>query len=44
MTYYVIALFIACLTFAINIACCIIDFQDFKKLKKRVKALEDKNK
>lgn len=46
MTYtiYVIALGITFIGFMVNVVCCLIDFQDFKKLKKRVKALEEKNK
>lgn len=44
MTYtiYVIALTITFIGFVINIACCIADFKEFKKLKKRVSALEYK--
>ena len=44
MTYtiYVIALLITLTGFLFNVVCCCIDFQTYKKLQKRVKALEDK--
>lgn len=46
MTYtiYVIALSITFIGFLVNIVCCIKDFQTYKKLEQRVKALEEDKK